>query len=279
MKENDNEKIFSGLKIKKHSLSDKEKEDMLNTFIQNIQHKDEHALLHKTRSMSILYKLLIAASLIGFISLFSWQLFYTKNYIFPELATITLPDKTIVSLQKGSSLSYYPLRFLIHREVELKGIAYFNVQTKGSFSVNSKHGKVNVLGTKFTVTTTPSFKAQCYQGSVQVVDKQTTQSVILKPFEQVSILNGTLMKSNFAESSPYWLNNRFEFANQTLSCVVSALATNYQLHVIGMELTKGMDFSGSFPTDNIQVACQLVFGPYHLSYKIDGNYLIIFKSE
>lgn len=279
MKKDNNKNIFSGLNIKKKKLSDKEREEMLSVFLENMTQSD---LKSRTSNTRISYKpihFFLAASIIGLICTLTWKYIPDKIILAPELKTVILSDNTTVILSPGAKLSYNPFFFHFTRQVALSGQACFNVQKKGHFSVISTLGIVNVLGTIFSVDTEPIFNTRCYKGKVEVLSTQTQRTISVDAGEEVNLVNGELLKKTIFESSPYWINNRFEFKNQPLKEVISIMSKQFHLQLRGIECTEGLDFTGSFPADNLSTACKLIFGPYDVSYKIREDTLYIETSH
>lgn len=279
MKKDNIKNTFSGLKINKKVLSDKEKEKMLSVFLDNMTQSDLRTQKPKVRTVSYLSRIFLAASVIGLICVFAWKYIPNKTISTSELRTVTLSDNTTVTLRPGAKLSYSPLLFRFTRNVRLSGEAWFDVRTKGHFSVTSTLAIVNVLGTEFSVNTDPVFSTQCYRGMVEVLSNQTRKTVTLHAGEQVNIVNGAFTKSSISERAPYWVNNKFEFRNQLLSEVISIMAKHYHIQVNGLKSAEGFDFTGSFPADNLDIACQLIFGPYNLSYQLEDDTLSIETSH
>lgn len=279
MKKDNNKNIFSGLKIKKKHLSQKEKKEMLDVFMKNIEQSELTSERQNTKTVSMLSRIILAASVIGIVSVLALKYIPNKTILAPKQQTILLSDNTSVTLRKGASLSYSPFRFLFSRNVELSGEAFFNVQKKGAFSVISKLGTVKVLGTEFAIETTPVFKTQCYSGMVEVQSNQTQETELLHPGVEVVLNNGKLDKRNIQERIPQWVHNRFVFENQKLSDVISILGEHYHIKITGLSVTEGLDFTGSFPADDLSIACQLVFGPYGLKYQINGDTLDIIDTH
>ena len=120
----------------------------------------------------------VAASIL--ICLASW---YTYDYIqsgtiqtistLAEIRDITLPDQSVVTLNRYSTLSF-PSRFRgAKREVRLTGEAYFDVEkdTRHPFIVKAESVNVQVLGTQFNVEAypeDPEIKTTLIEGSVAV---------------------------------------------------------------------------------------------------------------
>ena len=93
-----------------------------------------------------------------------------------------------MTLNHFSSLTY-PEKFKgEHREVNLKGEAYFEVtkNRKHSFIVQTESVNVEVLGTHFNVESypdDPEVKTTLLEGSVAVSNKSNSVRIVLKPNE------------------------------------------------------------------------------------------------
>lgn len=105
-----------------------------------------------------------------------------------EMRTITLPDRTEVTLNHYSTL-IYPARFKgDFRKVELRGEACFKVvkDSQHPFIVRAEAVRVRVLGTHFNVEAYPGdeeVRATLLEGSVSVCIKGKKQKLILAPNE------------------------------------------------------------------------------------------------
>ena len=113
-----------------------------------------------------------------------------------DTRTIKLPDGTEVTLNHFSSLTY-PEKFKgEHREVNLKGEAYFEVtkNRKHSFIVQTESVNVEVLGTHFNVESypdDPEVKTTLLEGSVAV-----SLEVSDRVAEEIAWRNGELIFTN-----------------------------------------------------------------------------------
>lgn len=167
----------------------------------------------------------VAASIL--ICLASW---YTYDYIqsgtiqtistLAEIRDITLPDQSVVTLNRYSTLSF-PSRFRgAKREVRLTGEAYFDVEkdTRHPFIVKAKSVNVQVLGTQFNVEAypeDPEIKTTLIEGSVAVSIPEENRRIVLSPNE--SAIYNRLQKSLQHEINPkssndiVWRNGHFLF--------------------------------------------------------------------
>lgn len=91
---------------------------------------------------------------------------------------ITLPDNSEIILNANTALTYKKRNWKSNRSLNLKGEAYFKVAKGSTFTVHTAQGKVQVLGTQFTVNAPENtFEVHCYEGSVRVVSGQLSQII------------------------------------------------------------------------------------------------------
>ncbi len=98
--------------------------------------------------------------------------------------SVTLPDNTIINLNRNSSLSY-PKKFeRKQRLVKLKGEAFFKVMhnPKQPFVIETQYEKIEVLGTSFNVKAYDKESKSVVvvtEGKVQFASKDNQQNIIL----------------------------------------------------------------------------------------------------
>lgn len=147
---------------------------------------------------------------------------------------VELPDGTQVWLNAASSL-YYPSKFdSIHRSVELRGEAYFEVKPDASrpFIVNTPYERIRVLGTHFNVNAyaeESESRVALIEGKVQVRVPGNT-SRILKPGQQ-SIVRGEQIQIQDAHAGDVlaWKNGAFSFNDEPMDKVMRKLARWYDI--------------------------------------------------
>ena len=111
-----------------------------------------------------------------------------------------------MTLNHFSSLTY-PEKFKgEHREVNLKGEAYFEVtkNRKHSFIVQTESVNVEVLGTHFNVESypdDPEVKTTLLEGSVAVSNKSNSVRIVLKPNESAIDRKSTRLNSSHRHTS------------------------------------------------------------------------------
>ena len=144
-----------------------------------------------------------------------------------DTRTIKLPDGTEVTLNHFSSLTY-PEKFKgEHREVNLKGEAYFEVtkNRKHSFIVQTESVNVEVLGTHFNVESYPD-DPEVKSNSVRIVLKPNESAIYNK--EKKSM---TLEVSDRVAEEIAWRNGELIFTNLPLQEIARQLSNTFGVDI------------------------------------------------
>ncbi len=188
----------------------------------------EQTLNSKKQSRSSLHWLKIAASMAAILAIgfFVYQVFTdnvsTYNTDYAQKETITLPDNSVVSLNELSELHFNTSNWDEQRVLELNGEAFFDVEKGKRFDVNTKLGRVSVLGTEFNVLSRDSiFKVSCYEGLVKVTYKN--ESLELPAGSEVIFKTEKTQKETIVVAEPYWLKGLSVFENTALGNVILEL--------------------------------------------------------
>jgi transmembrane sensor len=140
---------------------------------------------------SVVALILLITGLWGFPALQKQKVVVSTNP--GQTIKMILPDSSSVILNSSSTLEYHPLSFLMKREINLKGEAYFVVkkQKNTAFKVQTKYFEVKVLGTQFNVnayTKNKSYNVVLEKGIVNVkLNRENKKWVQLKPGEKLEI--------------------------------------------------------------------------------------------
>lgn len=192
-----------------------------------------------------------------------------------EMAKVDLPDKTKVTLNAGSTLTFDEGSWDENRITQLEGEAFFNVSKGSKFTVNTTQGKVTVLGTQFNVKQRNEFfEVHCYEGSVEV--EHPLRKVILKPGEYISIYQKQVTSGNLPiVKAPSWTEGRNVFRGVPYNEILDELSRQYDVTITtDIEASKRL-FTGAFNNDNLEEALKAVTAPLKLDYKITGKNVII----
>lgn len=121
---------------------------------------------------------------------------------------LTLEDGTRMWLNSGTKIEYPSVFGRKSRNVKLlSGEVLFDVtrDERRPFTVNTFASDIRVLGTKFDVLADEengSFQTALIRGSVKVINKfDENDSIVLKPDQSVSMMNGHLVVTGIEDSS------------------------------------------------------------------------------
>lgn len=206
---------------------------------------------------------------------------YTTAY--GETKSITLPDKSLVTLNGNSKLSFKKgWNNTSTRLVNLKGEAFFAVTHKSNnqkFIVQTGNLKVIVLGTEFNVNSRRGkVKVVLNSGKVQLLSEHD-KNIVMKPGElvQYSTENENYFKEKvIAERYSSWRNNRLEFENTPISEIAQVLEDNYGVNlIIGDKSIGKRKLTGSYPADDINIIIKAMAGIFNLNITKQNNQFIL----
>lgn len=222
----------------------------------------------------------IAASLILLIGVFTYFNFFSETTYssdYGEHTSFNLPDGSEVILNSKSTISYNKHNWNENRIVTLNGEAFFDVEKGSQFTVETKLGNVNVLGTEFNVNATDGyFNVACYEGKVRVTDHRDSSKHILTPtLGYQHVKNQTALKLTYKTESPLWLNQQSSFKSTPIKHVFTALEKHYDLKFNYENFDDSVLFTGVFPNNNQHIALESVLKSVNLSYTIQGNRVIL----
>jgi len=249
-------------------------ENVLNTIKIN-SHKQKVRKLRFNFAYKVAAAVAIIASSFYFISTKS-TVYSTK---FAEKTNFILPDQSKVELNADSKISFKEKNWDTHRNLKLKGEAYFSVKKGSKFTVNTKLGSVSVLGTKFNVIVRGNyFQVTCYRGLVSVSYKNKT----------IKVPAGTSFKAenNIAEKTfaienalPSWIQNFSTFKSMPYHFVIEELQRQYKIKIeYNSELANTL-FTGTFTHTNLNLALKAVTVPLNLTFKTISDHKVRFVSE
>lgn len=245
------------------------------------QIKNKLKRIQKTKKNYYGLKYFIAATVAIVIGLGSYFMFYNNQEKFilaKEKKEISLPDGSIINMNKGSEISYKENDWENNRSIDLKGEAFFEVEKGNKFSVKVGAIVVEVLGTSFNIKE-ESLKTVvvCYTGKVKVSDK--INSIILEANELVEFESGlSPIKQYNNIKEPVWVNQIVTHQVSNFDEVINRFEEIYNMKVQG-EVESGLLFSGSYPINDMQVACEQIFSPFGYKFQINelDKTILIYK--
>jgi len=193
-----------------------------------------------------------------------------------EQKTIALLDGSEVVLNAKSALNYSKKEWKNHREVFLNGEAFFKVKKGKTFTVKTKNGDITVLGTEFTVKSTPDyFEVICYSGRVKVVSNR--KEIVLLSSEFFRKIKGEEpIKSVHAGRIPNWISGESSYKSIPLKYVISDFEKQYNVNVDASKINDKTIFTGSFTHRNLNTALKTIFKAVGVQYKKEGKTIILY---
>ena len=221
----------------------------------------------KTVSLQSNWFVRIAAVLvIGFGLYFANQTFYARIEIAEngKQTAFSLPDNSKVILNSGSEIQYKKWNWDNNRKLNLTGEAYFKVAKGKKFEVITDLGNVTVLGTQFNVKVRNNrFDVTCYEGRVKVNYQQ--QEVIITKGQTIGFENSTqIIAQNTVATKPIWTMHKMAFEKEKLADVFAEIERAYNIKIEAKNVQSEQLFSGKIPSDNIEIALQILATTYHL---------------
>ncbi|MEM6814927.1 MAG: FecR domain-containing protein [Bacteroidota bacterium] len=234
----ENRKKHAPVPWNKWELSEKER--IKFQMYQSIQdHIKKDAVLVKNSIHWLRRPAIVAASILLLMSVGLGAYFYSRSQ---ELTTVlssadgirsfTLPDGSSVTLNRFSSLNYAEGFGDGHRNLELDGEAYFEVERDEYFPfiINSNGTKTTVLGTSFNVLSYPGEPSivTVKTGKVEVTRKD--KSVTLLPGQQAIASSSDLKQNELRkdlEINFLWQDGDLVIPNLMLDQALSRIAKYY----------------------------------------------------
>ena len=150
-----------------------------------------------------------------------------------EHVVVELPNGSIVELNAGSTLKYYPLKWKFERKLKLEGEGYFKVTKGKKFYVESATGITQVLGTSFNIfARCDQYRVTCLTGKVKV-QLRSKETALLSPNMHVELEDNKLVLKKLyqAEKAVSWKNNEFFFAGRPLKEVIDEIERQYAVTI------------------------------------------------
>jgi len=160
-----------------------------------------------------------------------------RNHRWPKTASLQLPDGTAITMNAGSKITYKKGFGTTHRNLTLKGEAFFEVKKeKVPFIITANEASVRVTGTSFNVKAYEDrsyIKVTVTEGTVRLYEtgQQQKEAVLLagetgiydKSIKTVS----KLAASDLNDLS--WKTRVMDFRNTPLSEVAEVLSDTYHV--------------------------------------------------
>ncbi len=224
-----------------------------------------------------------AAIVILLLSIYTVNSYFSPETVKTEFAqqtAILLPDGSNVVLNAGSKITWSDKNFSDERSVTLRGEAFFSVKKGNNFTIKTKNGLVEVLGTQLNVFSRGKyFWTSCITGKIRVSTDNEKQ--IILPGEIVESTPSGLIKTykNKIEKTISWKEGIFHFEDKPLVSIFAELERQFDVSIQYKNLDERM-MTVSFSNNNLNDALDIVCIPMGLGYEIDKNQKVrIFKKQ
>jgi ferric-dicitrate binding protein FerR (iron transport regulator) len=194
-----------------------------------------------------------------------------------QYVNLTLSDGTKVSLNSNSKL-IFPTTFRSdNRTVQLDGEGYFEVahNAKKPFHVLTNKCDVKVLGTTFNVlaySNSDVFETSLLKGSVQIINLNNSEKILLKPNEKAELRDGKLHGSILENENDFlWRTGVYVFQNEPLIDILQKMESYYQTKIIVNNVAIGqLRCTGKFrQKESIEDVIEVLKNLTHFNYKFD----------
>lgn len=191
---------------------------------------------------------------------------------------VSLPDGSLISLNRNSELTYRSSFGKRGRNVELKGEAFFEISHDAAkpFIINAGDAKVKVIGTSFNVITRNSdYSVEVFvkTGKVMLSDNSGTKSIALEP-GYVGKINAEATEKILNKDPNYlaWNTGKLVYNGQNLNIVFRDLKRVYNMDIIADDPAI-LDNLWTSPIDNQQpeTIIRLISASFNLNYTKDGD--------
>jgi transmembrane sensor len=256
-------------------VSDFDDEKMLENILSHKKEAPKVIPLYKNWMFRVAAVLILALGITFAMQNFSTETQFASN---GKRTTFLLPDNSEVVLNAGSEIEYKKWNWKNNRNLELQGEAYFKVAKGQKFEVKTSLGNVAVLGTQFDVKARKNrFEITCFEGRVKVNYKD--KELILIKGQSVCFENGTQINTTATSLKPEWLENKIAFSKEKLPNIIDEIQRQYDVTISIKSGLSNELFTGKIPTDNLDIALQIIATTYNLETKKIDSDTIIFEKK
>jgi ferric-dicitrate binding protein FerR (iron transport regulator) len=196
-----------------------------------------------------------------------------------SILTDTLPDGSIVTLNKNSTLAYNQKSEDDIRSVKLEGEAFFNVAPDKThpFVIDVNDAQVTVVGTSFNIKSTETRTEVIVETGIVDVAKNE-KAVRLKPNEKATVLidrDAPIKENNTDELYNYYKTKVFVCENTPLPRLVEVLNEAFDTEiVIGNERLKHATINTTF-TNDLQETLDVLQKQHGIMVSREGNKIVL----
>ncbi len=245
----------------------------------NVQASGRVIPFYRTTWMRLAAALLVLLGSAWMVFNFSWQVTRQANEV---AVTETLPDGSVVALNRNSSVSY-PSRFLGKtRNVTLKGEAFFIVTPNKNkpFIIDANEAVVKVVGTSFNVKTNAARTEVIVETGIVEVSK-VNKGVTLKPQQKAIVTKDKtvpVLEQNTDELYNYYRTKEFVCNATPLCRLTDVLSDAFDVNiVIADERIRNMPITTVFHNEPIENILDVICATFNLRSVRNGNEIKLYS--
>ncbi len=193
--------------------------------------------------------------------------------------TDTLPDRSVVTLNKNAVLSYADIPKKKERAVTLKGEAFFEVapDRKKPFVITAGQAIIRVVGTSFNIKANDEYTEVIVNtGIVQVIREE--ESVALKAGEKITVSSHTGLQKERQQDAlyNYYVSKTFICDNTPLWKLVEKLNEAYGVNiVIADKDLSGLPINVTFSEESLDTILDILRETLMVTIAKEGDSIII----
>ncbi len=221
----------------------------------------------------------------------AWLAYYITNnlrspgmltvYAHQQVLTDTLPDGSVVTLNKNAAL-FFPGAFKgKHRKVSLQGEAFFDISPRADqpFIIEVQDVQIKVLGTSFNVRNAGGRTEIVVETGLVEIRGKATKPVIARPHEKVTISAGEaapLKQPNTDKLYRYYRTREFVCNNTPLWRLAETLQEAYNVQIIiTSERLRNMPLTTTFRNQPLDSVLQIIGETFNTTIDKDADRIYI----
>lgn len=197
-----------------------------------------------------------------------------------EVKVETLPDGTVVTLNKGAVLEYNSRMSGNTRTVTLEGEAFFDVTPDKNkpFIITADDAQIKVVGTSFNVKTTDEKTEVIVETGIVEVSKKKN-SVMLNPNEKATVLQSSEVPLKEAVDDVlynYYRTKELVCKNTPLWRLVDVLNDAYNVNIeIGNARLKDMEITTTFKNQTLDEVLDVIARTLNVRVEKNGKNIVL----
>ena len=201
-----------------------------------------------------------------------------------ELVAYELPDGSQVELNAGSKIWFKADEWSENRSLTLSGEAFFKVEKGSKFTVETKQGRVAVLGTSFNVfAREDQLEVDCFTGKVGVSVPKGDSTVLQAGEATKRLANRQLEEKKTIDINKKagWRKGQLDMVDVPLQRVFDELERQFDIQIKTTVSDTALEqrVNVYFEKTRLDSALTRATWPFSLDFEIEGAVVNISKSE